>query len=67
MKILVQVVWLAKCFFMSKSWFENEKMINFKDLDVPIVDKETKSDRISLLVDYFSAQKNNHRVKIKFK
>jgi len=35
----------------------------FQDLNVPIVDKETKSDRISLLVDYFSTQKNNHRVK----
>ncbi len=31
-----------------------------QDMNVPIVDADTKKDRIKLLVDYFSINRNNH-------
>ena len=30
-------------------------------MNVPIMSAETKSDRIKILVDYFSTNRNNHR------
>jgi hypothetical protein len=31
-------------------------------MNVPIVEPEVKKDRIRLLVDYFTVNKNNHQV-----
>ena len=31
-----------------------------QDMNVPIVDADTKKDRIKLLVDYFTINRNNH-------
>jgi len=48
--------------YLWKSWEGGKVQMLTQELDVPIVDKETKRDRLRLLVDYFTARKRttNH-------
>ena len=38
---------------------------SFQDMNVPIVEPDVKKDRIRLLVDYFTVNRNNHQVQIR--
>ena len=42
--------------------FNDNPMFIVQDMNVPIVEPDVKKDRIKLLVDYFTINRNNHQV-----
>jgi len=48
--------------FLWKNWEAGKCKMLVQDMNVPIVEPETKKDRIGLLVDYFSVNRNNHQL-----
>jgi len=47
--------------YLWKTWEGGRIKMLVQDMNVPIMSAETKSDRIKILVDYFSTNRNNHR------
>jgi len=47
--------------YLWKTWEAGKIKMLVQDMNVPIVEPDTKRDRISLLVDYFSVNRNNHQ------
>lgn len=46
--------------YLWKTWEGGKVKMLVQDMNVPIVDADTKKDRIKLLVDYFTINRNNH-------
>eukprot|EP00095_Tigriopus_kingsejongensis_P005712 maker-scaffold459_size165548-snap-gene-0.21 protein:Tk05712 transcript:maker-scaffold459_size165548-snap-gene-0.21-mRNA-1 annotation:"innexin inx2" len=46
--------------YLWKTWEGGKVKMLVQEMNVPIVDADTKKDRIKLLVDYFSYNRNNH-------
>ena len=46
--------------FLWKNWEAGKCKMLVQDMNVPIVEPDTKKDRIELLVDYFAWNRNNH-------
>merc|ERR1712004_154546 len=46
--------------YLWKTWEGGRVKMLVQDMNVPIVSKENKDDRIKILVDYFSSNRNNH-------
>ena len=46
--------------YLWKTWEGGKVKMLVQDMNVPIVDGDTKKDRLKLLVDYFSVNRNNH-------
>jgi hypothetical protein len=46
--------------YLWKNWEGGKCRMLVQDMNVPIVDSDTKKDRIKLLVDYFTINRHNH-------
>eukprot|EP00094_Tigriopus_californicus_P012121 TCALIF_11713-PA protein Name:"Similar to inx2 Innexin inx2 (Schistocerca americana)" AED:0.09 eAED:0.09 QI:0/0/0/0.75/1/1/4/0/526 len=46
--------------YLWKTWEGGKVKMLVQEMNVPLVDPDTKKDRIKLLVDYFSHNRNNH-------
>ncbi len=46
---------------MWKTWEGGRVKMLVQDMNVPIVEHDTKKDRIKLLVEYFAVNRNNHQ------
>ena len=47
--------------YLWKKWETGKIKMLVQDMNVPIIDPDTKKDRISLLVDYFTVNRRNHQ------
>ena len=47
--------------YLWKTWEAGKIKMLVQDMNIPIVETDTKKDRINLLVDYFSVNRNNHQ------
>ena len=45
---------------MWKTWEGGRVKLLVQEMNVPIIDPDTKKDRIKILVDYFTINRNNH-------
>ena len=46
--------------YLWKTWEAGRVKMLVQEMNVPIVDPDTKKDRIKILVDYFATNRNNH-------
>ena len=48
--------------YLWKKWENGKIKMLVQNMNVPIVDSETKKDRISLIIDYFTVNRSNHQI-----
>ena len=48
--------------YLWKTWENGRIKMLVQDMNVPILDQETKRDRIKLIIDYFTVNRRNHQL-----